>query len=155
MPQGRMFSAGSTAPEAVTAARDLVQLSGATGSIAFIHSVTISQTNIEGDANAEMLGLEWFRCTTLGAGTAMTEQSTLPGDTAAHVAVSNAVLSTGLTQIGAGAMNLQAGWDKIWHPEPRILVPAVSTEGVCFQCEAPDASTTFVVNIEWEEIATT
>ncbi len=140
--------------------RDIVQIGGSTNSIGIIHEVRIGMSGEAGDAEAEMLHVEWFRATTLGAGTAGVEEPMVPAggrsDMAADlVTVFNAAVSSGLTILGADSFNVQAGWLYLPTPETRLVVPIVATEGIVFQVQGPNDDLQIHASIVWEEIGVT
>ena len=156
MAKGLMYTASSPAGGfAQAAARELIQIGGNANCIAVIHSVRIGQFTEFADAAAEALSLEWYRCTTLGAGTAAVEEPLQPAGakdlSADCVVVVNAAVSTGLTILGADSINVQAGYLYLPTPDEQIVVPAVATEGVCWQVSVPNDSITWTVTMVWEE----
>lgn len=157
---GNIYSTGTVlAGIAVTITKDLLQFGGVAAALACIHEVKITQSNIEGDAAAEMLPISIARTTTLGtAGTAIVPVGAEPSDPAgAHAATIDAVatVSTSLSVLASEGMNLQAGYHYLPAPEDRLWVPNVVTEGIVWQCAAPDASTIFHISVVYEEFKVT
>lgn len=141
---------------AVTAVQDLFEITFPSTAVGAIVSCEVSQDNIEGDANAEMLRMNIVKYASSGSGgTAATERA-LAGNFAAAgaaVEVNNTTQGTTPTLFHATAWNLQASPGFLYKPTQAELIVCSPSEIIAIELPvAPAASTTMSGTIYWIEI---
>lgn len=156
---GRMYSV-SFAATAATTAFDAFEVAPASNKPCRLHSIFISQTSEEGDAQDEMLSVTITR-----GGTAMTSGSggsvatpqplgssanTAAGFTAEVMNTTQATFTSGVV-VHRDAFNVRAGWQYRPTPEERIDVSNVNG-GLTVAVEAPADSVTFIGTMIVEEL---
>jgi hypothetical protein len=138
----------------VTTASDCVNLSPAANDFVVLHSVRISQTDLEGDSNAAMMDVVIARVAGDGSGgtadaAALPHMEGAPTKTTT-VRTGDTTAAGSQSVIIADAWNVQAGWLYIPTPEERIVVSA--TSNLVVSLGVPDASTAIVGTVTFEEI---
>jgi hypothetical protein len=139
---------------ASTAQEDLFEIAAATNTVVRIISCVITQNFDEGDAEAEMLSLEWFRATGSGSGgSTMTAQALDPGDAAASFTAErhNTTAATGKTPLLTEAFNVQAGYYHRPTPEEYIVLGGTDIVGLRLN-ETPADSISLNLAMVVEEI---
>lgn len=138
---------------ASAAALDLLEIAAPSTDIVVVHEIGISQLLDFGDAEEEMLLLQWKRGVTTGTASAGVETPLLVGDAAAATVTkyNSTVASTGGTVMYSWYWNIRIPFQMIWTPETRpILAP--SEVGALFQATTPTDTITYGGYIVFEEI---
>lgn len=142
---------------AVTAIQDLFELVAPADAIVVVHSIFLTQSTEEGDAQSEMLPIEITRgYTTSGSGGASVTPNPLEsgspafGGTVERNNTTQASAGTPLT-LHAESFNLQIGWQYRPTPEERIVL-SPSQRLVVELPVAPADSVTMSGTLIFEEI---
>lgn len=135
-----------------TGPKTVVEISAATNKVLKVHRIKVGQSTTETDDSTR---LEWGTYTASGTGTPVTAnvEAIDPGDSAyGGVAEDNhsADITTGEILLGREGISLLAGFEKIFLPDSRPVVPGAGF----FAIQLKDAvtSVTLVYEIEFEEI---
>lgn len=141
----------------VSAAQDLFELNAPSDAIVKLHSVTITQSSEEGDAQAEMLPVRIRKGqTTSGSGgSSPTATPSNTGDSAfgGSVEANNTTQASGGTPVvwWAEAFNVQIGWFYLPPPEDRLVL-SPSQRATVELTAAPADAMTVSGTIVFEEI---
>lgn len=146
-----------------SAAGDLIELIAPAGGLLKIHRVKLAQKNIEGDANADMIGISLKRATgsyTSGSGGTGVTPVPLDGSdvaasfTAELANTTDAAAGSGaLTTVHSDAWHVAGGYDHLEEPEARPQC-GVSEAFLLTLDDAPDAATQIGGFIDVEEFGT-
>jgi len=150
---GRMYTCAFSGASSA-ASLDLIELACGSADVIAVHEICVSQLADVGDAEEEMLLLEWKSGVTTGSGgSAGTVVAALPGDpaTGATVETGNTTKATGGSTQYAWYWNIRVPFIQIFTPETRpILSP--SRVAVLTQSTTPADSITYGGYIVFEEI---
>lgn len=150
---GRMYTVTAEAA-AVTAAADMLEINAPSDACVVIHKVFLGQDSDAGDAQAEMLRVQFLRATTggSGGGTPTANPKEL-GDAAFGGTIEsfNSTDATGLTTIEDETFNAQAGFFHQPAPEERNWI-SPSGRIVIFLEKDPGDALDLVVSALIEEI---
>ncbi len=149
---GRIYTS-SVEQIAVTAIQDLFEVTVPSTGMVRILSVHIGQSNLAGDAAAEMLPIQIVRYATGGSSGALAVPAPhLVGSAASAVVVdrNNTTQGGTPTLIHADAFNVQAGWIYQPIPEEMIWIPPSGILAVELPV-APTGSTTVSASLTFEE----
>lgn len=142
---GRIFTI-SFDSVAVSVAQDLFALQPPADHMIELISARIGQSDIEGDANAEMLPITIGRAAVIGSGGSTPVPRPHNAGAAAATGVYHANDDTpaaSQTVVLADCWNLQGGWLYVPTPEERIWLSTVTTADILtINSGAPLASTT-------------
>ena len=147
----RMYVLSNTI-SSFTAAKTIVELSCATNKLIYIHRIKVSQSTSEADDSTR---LEWGTYTASGTGTPVTANAEAvdPGDSAyAGVAEDNhsVNISTGEIVKGKEGISMLAGFEKIFLPRSRLIIPGGLFFGL--QNKIVVTSVDLDYEIEFEEV---
>lgn len=134
-----------------TGPKTVVEIGAATNTLIKIHRIKVGQSTSETDDSTL---LEWGTYTASGTGTPITAniEAIDPGDSAfGGTAEDNhsADIATGEIILGREGISLLAGFEKIFLPDSRIVVPGAGFFGL--QLQAAITSVTLVYEVEFEE----
>lgn len=137
---------------AVTAANTLFEIGAAANTVVVIHRMALTQSTSETDDSAL---ISYGRYTASGTGTDISANIEVldPGDSAfSGTAEDNHTvdISTGEVVLGREGISLLAGYQKIFTPEERPVVPGGGFFG--FNLDSAIASVDLVYEIVFEEI---
>lgn len=145
---------------AVTTTCDLMTIVPAAGKPVRLYSIRVSQNNKAQDANDAMqrIGIVTGNTTTGSGGSGVTQHMlTSPGAAATGSSTCTAFNST-IASAGTAVtlvednFDVRAGWLWIPTPDERIDVP-VTTNRVCIRLlDAPAASTSYSITVNFEEL---
>ena len=135
-----------------TGPKTVVEVGCATNKVIKIHRIKIGQSTTETDDSTR---LEWATYTATGAGADVKANAKRvdPGDTAfAGTALDNhtADISTGEDIKGREGISLLAGFEKIFLPSSRLVIPGAGF--FALQLRDLISTVTLVYEIEFEEI---
>lgn len=135
-----------------TGPKTIVEIGCQTNTVIKIHRIKVSQSTTEVDDSAR---LNWGRYTASGIGTnILVNVETLdPGDTAfGGTAEDNhsTNISTGEIVLGREGISMLAGFEKIFLPESRPVIPGAGFFGMSLLDAV--TSVTLVYEVEFEEI---
>ena len=106
-------------------AQDLVEITAGADNPCIIHEVFLNQGGFAGDANADLMAIEYGRATASGSsGTTQTSRAHDPGDAAssATVETGNTTAATGFTTMGIEVFNVMFGYRHRPGPDDRIVL---------------------------------
>ena len=137
---------------AFVAANTVVEVGAAANKVIKIHRIKIGQSTTEVDDSTKV---EWGTYTATGTGTPVTALAvpTDPGDSAyGGVAKDNHTvdISTGEVILGREGISLLAGFEKIFLPEARPVIPGAGFFGMHIRVAI--LSVTIVYEVTFEEI---
>ncbi len=137
---------------AFTAANTVVEIGAGTNTVLLIHRIKIGQSTTEADDSTK---IEWGTYTATGTGTTVTTLAVPvdPGDSAyGGVAKDNhtADISTGEVILGREGISVLAGFEKIFLPEARPVIPGDGFFGMHIRIAI--TSVTIVYEVTFEEI---
>ncbi len=145
----------SCAPAAQTVSTDLEIIEAGTG-IIVIYELYIWQTSDVGDAQEEILSIQWITAyTTSGSGgqtTVVAPNNSFDAASTAVVELFNTTLATVGTPIVRyiGGWNVRAPYEKIWQPETRPVLR--NGERGVFRLPAPADALTIGACIVFEQL---
>ena len=136
----------------VTAANTLVEIGASTNTVLSIARIKLTQSTSETDDSAL---ITWGRYTATGTGTNIIAnvEAIDPGDSAfGGTALDNHTvdISTGEIILGQEGISLLAGFEKIFLPESRIIIPGGGFFGL--NLDSAITSVSLVYEIEFDEI---
>ena len=135
-----------------TAANTVVEIGALTNTVLLIHRIKINQSTSETDDSTK---IEWGTYTASGTGTDVKAKALPadPGDSAfGGTAEDNhtADIATGEVLLGREGISMLAGFEKIFLPESRIVIPGAGFFGMHIRIAI--TSVTIVYEVEFEEI---
>jgi hypothetical protein len=148
---GRMYVLSNTLA-AVTAAETLFEIGALTNTVCVVHRISLTQSTSEADDSAL---ISYGTYTASGTGTSITAniEALDPGDAAfGGTAEDNHTvdITTGEIVLGREGISLLAGYQKIFTPEERPVVPGAGFFG--FNLDSAITSVTLVYEVVFEEI---
>ncbi len=147
----RMYVLSNTIA-AFTAAKTIVEIGALTNTVIKIHRIKVGQSTSETDDSTL---LQWGIYTASGTGTNVAAKALPldPGDAAFGGTAEDdhsADISTGEVLLGQEGISLLAGFEKIFLPDSRPVVPGAGFFAI--QNQATVTSVTLVYEVEFEEI---
>lgn len=148
---GRMYVL-SNEISSFSAAKTIVEIGALTNTVLKIHRIKVGQSSSEVDDSTL---LHWGTYTASGTGTPITAniEALDPGDAAFGGTAEDdhsADITTGEIILGREGISLLAGFEKIFLPESRPVVPGAGFFAI--QNQAVITAVTLVYEIEFEEI---
>ena len=148
---GRMYVLSNTLTS-VTAAETLFEIGAATNTVVLIHRISLTNSTSETDDSAL---ISYGRYTASGTGTDVSANVEVldSGDAAfSGTAEDNhsADIATGEVVLGREGISLLAGYQKIFTPEERPVIPGAGFFG--FNLDSAITSVTLAYEIVFEEI---
>ena len=146
---GRMYTAVASSTQAV--AGDIMEISAPSDAIVILHSVQVSMSDSETDDSTEIDISRW--ATSGSGGSTITASPMELSDTAFAGAVEAFNItdaSSTQTRLYSEGISMLAGFQKIWTPEMRPIIPPSGILVVKFTADI--TSITMKVTVEFEEI---
>ena len=146
---GRMYTAVASSTQAV--AGDIMEIAAPSDAIVVLHSVQVSMSDSETDDSTE---IDISRWATSGSGGSTPTASPMELSDAAFAGAVEAFNTTDAsstqTKLYSEGISMLAGFQKIWTPEMRPIIPPSGIVVVKFTADI--TSITMKVTVEFEEI---